>query len=237
MAETGYITLSKQSGLLRAMDLVAQNIANASTDGYRAQGLLFSEHVAATGRDSPSLSMAHASVRLPDETQGALAKTGGTYDFAIQGEGYFQLETANGPVLTRAGAFTPNADGELVAHDGARLLDAGGAAVQVPPVARTIALSEDGTLSADGLPVAKIGLFAPADPTDMTRLPAARFRTPDTVPAEGSALLQGFIERANVDPVTEIARMIEVQHAYQLGQGFLDREDERIRGVIQTLGR
>ena len=56
-------------------------------------------------------------------------------------------------------------------------------------------------------------------------------------PAEGATLMQGMLEDSNVDPVTEVSRMIEVQRAYELGQGFLDREDERMRGVIQTLGR
>lgn len=58
-----------------------------------------------------------------------------------------------------------------------------------------------------------------------------------TVPAEGAVILQGYVEDSNVDPVSEIARMIEVQRAYEMGQTFLDREDERIRSVISTLGR
>jgi len=78
----------------------------------------------------------------------------------------------------------------------------------------------------------------PADPTDLTRQNGVRFAVKgDVVPVEGSAIMQGFVEDSNVNPVIEIARMIEVQHAYELGQSFLDKEDERIRGVLSTLGR
>ena len=62
------------------------------------------------------------------------------------------------------------------------------------------------------------------------------FSAAQTIPVEGADLVQGALEESNVDPVAEIARMIEVQRAYELGQGFLDREDERMRGMIRTLG-
>ena len=84
----------------------------------------------------------------------------------------------------------------------------------------------------------QIGLFTPADPIDLARQNGVRFRVDgDVIPVEDSAILQGFVEDSNVNPVLEIARMIEVQHAYELGQSFMDKEDERIRGVLSTLGR
>lgn len=238
MSSAGYVSLTRQSGLMREMQVVANNIANASTTGFRREGLVFSEHVKALGPDEASLSMAHASVRHIDRTQGPLTQTGGTFDFAIEGEGFFMLEAADGPQLTRAGAFTPNAEGELVAPDGARLLDAGGAPVFVPPDAQSLALAADGTLSADGTPLTQIGLFVPADPNQISRREGVRFSADvELLPAENAVILQGFVEGSNVDPVSEIARMIEVQHAYQMGQQFLDKEDERVRNVLQTLGR
>lgn len=237
MDVAGYTTLTRQAGLLREIDMVAQNIANVATDGYRRQGLAFSEHIAALGREEPSVSMAHADVRLPDLSQGPLTQTGGAFDFAIEGPGFFQLDTADGLRLTRAGSFTPDAGGELVAPDGARLLDLGGAPVFIPPDARDIALARDGTLSVDGVPLAQLGLSVPQDPTTMVRDGSARFEAGALAPVPAPVLIQGFVEGANVDPVAEVARMIEVQHAYQMGQSFLDREDERIRAVIRTLSR
>lgn len=238
MDGTGYVPLVRQSGLMREMQAVAQNIANVSTTGYRRQGLVFAEHVADLGRDQPSLSLARAHAHHVDTTQGPLAETGGTFDFAIQGPGFFQLADADGAALTRAGHFRPDGTGLLSAPDGAQLLDAGGAPVFVPPGATSIVLAADGTLSVDGRPVAQIALVTPAEPERLVRQGGARFAYDGALePVAEPAILQGYLEDSNVDPVAEIARMIEVQHAYQLGQRFLETEDERTRNVIRTLGK
>ena len=235
MENASYATLTRMSGLLREMDTVANNIANMSTTGFRREGLVFSEFIRDTGPGEPSLSMGHAGARVSDLTQGALTRTGGAFDLAIEGPGFFLVETPAGQRLTRAGVFTPNEVGEVVTPDGGRLLDEGGAPVFVPPDAGSVAIASDGTLSADGQPLGRIGLYAPADPLDLARAEGVAFAAPGGVePAEGR-MLQGFVEGSNVQPVVEIARMIEVQRAYELGQGFLDKEDERIRSALRTL--
>lgn len=237
MDNPGYVALTRQAGLLREMQAIAHNIANAATTGYRAEGLVFSEFVRRLGQDEPSLSMAAAHARQTRLTQGGLSFTGGQLDLAIEGPGFFRLETAAGERLTRAGHFALNAAGELVNPDGFRLLDDGGAPIQVPP-GTTLALARDGTLSADGAPVARIEPVVPDETARLSReggvLHAA---AGGTRPAEGAVLHQGFLEDSNVDPIAQMARMVEVQRAYEAGQKFLDREDERIRAVIQTLSR
>ncbi len=236
MDAAGYATLNRQSGLMREMGVVANNIANSSTTGFRREGVVFSEFVAALDKD-PSLSMAHASGRHVDLSQSTLSQTGGQFDFAIQGDGFFLIETPDGQRLTRAGSFTPSAEGELVTSDGYRLLDAGGAPVFVPPDAKGTAVAADGTLSVGGQPIAQIGLWQPSDPLSLRHQSGTLFAAAEMEPAEGATILQGMLEDSNVEPVSEIARMIEVQRAYELGQKFLDAEDERVRGVITTLGR
>ena len=132
----------------------------------------------------------------------------------------------------------PSAEGELVTPDGMRLLDAGGSPVSIPPGAAKIAIGRDGTVTADGLPVAGIGLWVPGGETGLVADGATRFDAPDGIePLENGQIFQGFLEQSNVDAVSEIARMIEVQRAYELGQGFLDNEDRRIRSVIESMGR
>lgn len=237
MDAAGYATLSRQSGLMREMQAVANNIANLSTAGFRREGVIFAEHVVALG-EAPSLSMASGDARLVDLTQADLTETGGTYDFAIRGEGFFLVETPEGERLTRSGQFTPGPTGELMTNDGYRLLDAGGSPVIVPPGATDVAMAQDGTLSAAGQPFARIGLWQPADPTALRHQAGTLFEGGQLQPVdEGTVLIQRHLEDSNVDPVTEMARMIEVQRAYELGQGFLDREDQRVRGVVQALGK
>lgn len=233
-----YATLSRQTGLMAQMQAVANNIANASTTGFRAEGMLFSEYIRRTGADEPSLSMAAARVRLTDLGQGALAATGGDLDLAIQGEGFFLVAAPEGERLTRAGAFAPDAEGNLVTMQGWPVLDAGGAPLFVPLGAGPVSVAPDGTISADGQPIGQIGLVLPMTPGDLTRLDGVSFRSDGGwQPAPDARVLQGFLEGSNVNPVLEVARMIEVQRSYEMGQSFLEREDERIRNVIQTLGR
>lgn len=238
MDNTGYTTLNRQSGLLRDMRSVAQNIANMGTTGYRGERVIFSEYVRDLGPGEASLSVANAAARSTDTSQGALALTNGTFDLAIEGDGFFLVATPEGDRLTRAGAFTPSPEGLLSAHDGAQLLDAGGAPIFVPPDARAISIGADGTISADGNPVARVGLWSPANPLGMTRAEGVRFDPGGPpVPQEEGRILQGFLEKSNVVAINQIARMIEVQRAYELGQTFLDREDERIRSTIRTTGQ
>ncbi len=237
MDNAGYVSLTRQAGLLKELQTVANNVANISTAGYRRQGVVFSEYVKSASEQSPSLSFADANGRLTDPTEGALSKTGGTFDFAIEGNGFFQLQTPNGIRLTRAGAFTPNAAGELVSSDGFRLLDTGGAPIMIPPDAAHVALARDGTLSANGAPIAKVGIVQPRNRRDLIREGGVLFKSASGLePVETPSIFQGFLESSNVNPVTEMARLIEVQRSYELGQKFLDREDARIRNVIRTLG-
>ena len=236
MSQGVYAALTRQVGLMREMDIVANNIANAATTGFRSEAMIFSEFVRDIGGGASSLSMAAGHGHLTHMSPGTLEATGGTFDFAIEGEGFFQIAAPDGLRITRAGAFSLNPFGELVTFDGHQVLDAGGVPVFVPPDARDIHLASDGTLSADGRPVSQLGLFAPADPTDLQRADGVSFTSASGFqPVDNPRIVQGFLESSNVEPVTEIARMIAVQNAYEMGQSFLQREDERMRAISRLL--
>lgn len=235
MDNASYATLTRQTGLAAQMRMVANNIANASTTGYRAEGVAFTEYVRRTGTGD-SLSMATARVRLTDLSQGALQTTGGPFDVAIEGEGFFLVQTPDGPRLTRAGAFTPNVSGDLVTAEGYPVLDAGGAPLFVPQGLGPVGIAPDGTISAGGQPVGQIGVVLPRDPGALLRQGGTLFDAPGGFdPAPAARVMQGALEESNVDPVLEVARMIEVSRTYEAGQSFLEREDERIRKTIQAI--
>jgi len=237
MEAAGYATLTRQSGLMREMQIVANNIANAATTGYRAEGLVFSEFVRRAG-DGPSLSMARGNIPVTSGAQGPLSATGSPFDFAIEGEGFFLVETPEGNRLTRAGAFALSAGGDLVTADGFRVLDAGGAPVFVPPDIGTPGLAADGTLSGDGRPLAQLGLFRPAGDGALIRAGGNLHAARDGIePAPGGRIKQGFLEGSNVEPVTQIARLIEVQRAYEMGQSFLETENRRVLDALDTFVR
>lgn len=234
----GYVALTRQSGLARELETIANNIANLSTPGYRREGLLFAEMVQALPVEGGSVAMTEARARFFDTAQGGLEATGGSLDLAIEGEGFFTVATPAGPRLTRAGGFGRDAEGTLVSADGHPLLDEGGGTITIPFEANAVAVSADGTLSVDGAPVARLGLVTTADQTGLFREAGTLFRAETaTVPVEDGRIVQGFLEASNVNPVAELARMVEVQRAYEHGQRLIDQEDERIRLVVRTLGQ
>ncbi|NDR58532.1 flagellar hook-basal body complex protein [Aliiruegeria sabulilitoris] len=234
----GYVTLSRQSGLLNEMQSIANNIANMSTTGFRREGVVFSEFIKSAGDADQSVSMAAARGRNLDLSQGSLEPTDGTFDVAIEGDGFFLVETPDGQRLTRAGSFLPGDMGDLMTPDGYFVLDEGAAPIFVPPDVGNVSIATDGTISADGRPLGRIGVVTPTDSASLKREGDTLFSAAeDFEPVEFPRVLQGFVEGSNVNPVIEMARMIEVQRSYELGQSFSERESKRLSSLIDTLSR
>ncbi len=240
-----YINIARQSGLMKEMSVIANNIANVNTNGFRREGGVFSEFVARaadTGVGSNfenSVSMGRLGAHYSDFSQGGLDRTGGALDFAIDGKGFFRVQTQAGDRLTRAGRFMTDKNGLLVTSEGYAVLDDSGSQIQIPPSTGSISVSNDGSISADGKPLGKIGV--------VTASPDALIRAGDNLWAlqdgktygqkVNSQIAQGYLEGSNVNSLIEMARMIEVQRAYEAGQKLLDIEDGRIGKTIQTISR
>ncbi len=236
MDASGYVTLSRQMGLQHKMDVIANNIANISTNGFRREAVIFSEYIKRAGK-GPSLSIGFGNAHIVNLMQASITQTGGALDLAVQGKGFFLVSTPTGQQMTRAGSFTKMPDGTVVTNDGYPVLDASGSSIVLPPGAQDIMIANDGTMSSNGVPLAKIGLYEPTDPMTLNHKSGTLFSASGVQPATGGKIIQGYLEDSNVDPMQEIASMISVQRAYELGQSFLDNEDGRARNVIQTLGR
>lgn len=232
----GYVALTRLAGLDREMSSIANNIANASTTGFRREGLSFTEAVRRMPSGEPSVSLSGAGSGFTDVLAGEIRTTGQQLDLAIAGDGFFAVEAGEDVFLTRAGNFTKTPDGEMALPNGAVLLNDGGAPVVLPPIAADISVGPDGTISADGAPLDRVGLFTNADPLGAARRDGVMFRTEEPAPDRVSQIMQGALEASNVSPVSEMARMIEVQRAYEQGMRFLDTEDDRIRNAVRTLG-
>lgn len=235
METSGYVTLTRQSGLMREMEIIAHNMANAATTGFRQQGIVFSEYIEAVGQDD-SLSMAAARVKSTSMSQGILTQTGNPLDLAIEGNGFFQLETQNGIRLTRAGAFNVNSVGDIVTAEGHRVLDIGGAPINVPPGEADVTVAADGTVSLGEQLLGQLGVVEPEAGADLKREAGVLFQTDAAlIPAANGLVLQGHLEGSNVDAISQLTRLIEVQRAYEMGQKLLDMGDERSKSALQTL--
>jgi len=234
METAGYATLSRQSGLMNEIRVIANNIANAATTGYRQEGLVFSEFIK-DGPNQPSLSMARAQVRNTSFEQGTLTQTKGKFDVAIEGDGFFKLETEQGERLTRAGSFTPGANGNLVNMDGHEVMDVSGTPIFIPPDVQSIKIGSDGTISGDGRLLGQVGVFAPVNPTGLIREGGVMFRADEGSDPTEAKVMQGFLEGPNVNAIGQVARLVEIQRGYELGQSFLESEDQRIRNAVKSL--
>ncbi len=244
MDNANYINISRQSGLMKEMNVIANNIANADTIGFRREAAIFSEFVsqARSGNATEQNNYLRNSVAIGrlgghyiDFSTGSLARTGGALDLAIDGEGFFLVETPDGERLTRAGNFLTNRDGALITVDGHLVLDDAGSTIQIPLGADLITIGEDGTMSANGEPLGKIGVFN-APTASLSRTGNNLWQSKEGVlPVDGATIVQGFLEDSNVNPILEISRMIEVQRAYEAGQKLLDIDNDLIAKTVSAM--
>ena len=226
---------------MRELNVIANNIANSDTTGYKRETTVFSEFIRRAaisgGSNTPqnSISMGRLGAHVSHFESGAIRQTGGSLDVALDGEGFFTVETPQGERLTRAGHFITDAEGTLIMPNGYAVLDDGGGQIQIPLEVNLLAIGGDGTISADGVEIARLGVVT-SDPTLLTREGDNLWSAGAGVePLETPKIVQGFLEGSNVQPVNEIARMIEVQRHYDAGQKLLDMENERIKSVISTI--
>ncbi|MFZ5616011.1 MAG: flagellar basal-body rod protein FlgF [Pseudomonadota bacterium] len=234
MSNVAYVSLSRQSALASELTSIANNIANADTTGFRKDAFIFSEYVNAL-QGEPSLSQTRIGGRLIDQSEGELIATGGALDLAIEGSGFFAVETPQGRRLTRAGDFSVNEQGVISTSEGFALAGEGGAPIAVPSGAERIVVAPDGVVTADGAPVGRIEIVD-ADPTALRRVGDTLFAAEGELrPIENPAIRQGYVEGSNVNAVIEMSRLIEVQRAFEIGQQMLNDDAERTRRAIETL--
>lgn len=236
MSNAIYALLSKQAALRQQVDLLANNVANASTSGFKREGLAFAAHLRRLDIPGRQLAMVEARGSYTDLSSGPLARTGSPFDLAIKGDGFFAVETPAGIRYTRDGRFAIDEAGELVTVTGHRVLDEGGAQIAIPRETSTIGVSADGTLTADdGRPLAVLGLHSLAD--GLRREADGLFAAELAEPAQNAQVVQGFIEASNVNPIRELTDLIEAHRAYERGRAMLDAEDERLRRMIDKLDK
>lgn len=239
MENISYVGLSQQMALKQQMDVTANNIANLNTPGFKAQGVLFLDYLnkpkQAQG-DTLHQVLDYASYR--DLSAGALKQTHNDLDFALQGDGYFAVETPQGTRYTRDGSFALNANREIVNKSGYKLLGGGGP-ITVQEGAAHITVTRDGTVSTNLGEIGKVKVVTFQNQQEMVEVgenlyDATRLAE---LPVENLHVVQGSIEGANVNPVVEMNKMIEILRLYQATQKMLMNDHERIRGAIQKLTR
>jgi len=223
------------------MDVTAGNIANANTPGYKAERVLFSEWLARQqNTQSPpgDSTIAYTQDRATwrEQRDGPLSHTGNPLDIAITGTGFFTVDTARGPRLTRAGRFGLMPDGSIANSAGEKLLDTQGIPLQVSVTDTSISIAGDGTISSENGRIGKIGVVAPADPMRLQAEGGTLLKadTP-TQQVEQPRLVQGAVEDSNVQPILEVTRMINDSRQFEIVSQFVQAEADRQQAAIDKI--
>jgi flagellar basal-body rod protein FlgF len=231
-----YVNLSRQTAVSRQLEVVANNLANVTTTGFRAERAVFDEALRKAGK-SDEVAYVIDRATYTDHQPGAMIQTDNPLDLAIKGKGFFQVETPEGPRYTRDGRMALSPTGDLVSIDGRPFMSAQGAPIQLPPEASEILIANDGTVSADGVDLGRIGVFAFDDELSLRREEAGRFAAPVPPAAvENPAVQQGMIEGSNVDPITEITRLIDLSRAYEQAAKMSNDIHDQKKDAVRRLG-
>jgi len=241
MQTPSYIALSRQTALWRQMDVVANNIANMNTPGYKSEATLFTQYLARSrGIESPSpdrlsYTLDYGTVR--DMSEGPMTHTGNPLDVAISGQGYLEVETDFGRFFTRNGRLMLDQDGMIVTSSGHPVMSADDTPFFIAPNETDITISRDGTVSTENGAIGRLRVVEFEDPERLRRVEAGLLDADDQEPQEVEvvALQQGMLEGSNVQGMEQITHMIEVHRAYESVQQMIESESERQRRAISVL--
>jgi flagellar basal-body rod protein FlgF len=237
MAVSGYVAISAQRAAEVRLEAIATNIANMNTAGFRAAGVRFSAEMAQVG-DSQVAYASPGDVYVVRQ-QGPVSFTGNALDVAVDGEGWFGLDTPQGTVYTRDGRFHMTAEGELHSVNEYPVVDAGGSPIVLDPSAGPVQIAENGAIVQGGRQVGVIGLFLLPDDAKLTRFDNSAVRSdkePDPVEdMTSNGVRQGYVEGSNVNPILEMTRMIEASRAFEMASAAVQQDDENAQTAIRTL--
>jgi flagellar basal-body rod protein FlgF len=237
MENPTYIALSNQMAMQRQMDVVANNLANMSTPAFKGERMMFAQYLVQPAGSSP-LAFVQDVGTARDTRQGPITKTGNTLDLALQGSGYFAIETPLGTRYTRNGHFQLDAQGQVVTSQGYALQGDGGRPITVPTNAADITVGADGTISAGQGPVGKVQIVDFAQPQALAAGANGLYVTDQTpTPTAQATIVQGAIEESNVQPIVEITRLLAVSRSSSMVKSFLDAENSRQSNAIDKLSK
>ncbi len=238
------ISLSQQLAAYRSMDVIANNLANVSTPGFKRESAKFEELLttvrpAEGQKGMQQLSFVKDAGIARDLSQGSISRTDAPLDVAINGRGFFVVATPQGERYTRDGHFSLDQEGRLVTSNGYAVQGDGGA-ITVNPVDGEIHIARDGTVSSvvNGAlnQLGKIRLAGFADEAQMTKEGENLYATAQPVATASGTIVQGSLEGSNVQPVVEISKMIEVMRAYEATATLSKSQQDLSRQAIAKLG-
>ncbi|PLW78842.1 hypothetical protein C0081_00950 [Cohaesibacter celericrescens] len=243
MDNSQLIGLSRQMVLQRKMDVIANNLANINTSGYKADNLMFEEYVMPVARMNefrPSdreLSYVHDDRIAHQFSAGSVIDTGNPVNAAFNDtDSFFTIQTPGGDRYTRNGEFDINAQGQLVTTDGYPVMGQDGPIIFTTEDTN-VNITRDGQITSDRGDVGRFSVVTFADKQALKKEGRSLFAGENPTPVEQPNILGGRIEQSNVKGVVEISRMIEVTRSYASLAKSLSQTSELRQTAIDTLGK
>ncbi len=237
MENSIYIGLSRQTALRRELSLVANNIANINTTGFKRELGIYAVSQTDT-KFSNKLDFVIDRGTAVSFEPGGLIVTENDFDVAVNGPGFFAVDDGDGIKFSRNGALSLSPDNQLITRAGDAVVDEDGLPILIPQDGRKLQIGFDGTISLDSEVIAKMRLVEFEDHHLLQKKGNSLFETEEKPkPAENSRLLQGNLEAGNVTPVKELMRLLNIHRSYEAVNSFLEREAERQQTVIRRIGR
>ena len=240
MDNSALVALSRMMAQQQLLDVRAANIANMSTPGFKAGGVLFSDYLVkqpgATVPGGQTEQMVQDRVTYRDFSQGEIAKTGSPLDFALTGPGFFVVSTPQGDRYTRAGRFSLSASGQIVDIQGNVIQGSDGRPLNVPSGDTRIKVTADGTVTTESGQIGKLHIVKFDDPQTLQPEGATMFSSNET-PQQMTqpAVVQGAIESANVSSVVEVTRMMAEMREFDFASQFVDGESQLQQSAIDHI--
>lgn len=242
MDNINYIALSRQMALWKQMDAVSNNMANMNTAGFKQDDTLFSSYLVQTadaqGIGSAPLYFTEDFGTFQNFAEGAFEETGNVFDVAIQGDGFFCVETPAGEMYTRKGQFSLSSEGALITNDGALVLSENNEPIFFAPSEKEITITESGDVITENGTIARLKVAHFADNQKLLKVAGTMFENVAgndmTIGTDNMRLAQGAIEKSNVNPIEEMTKLIKVQRSYEYVQQMIDNEHDRLSNTIST---
>jgi flagellar basal body rod protein FlgG len=238
------LTSTAASGLrarLESLDMLANNLANSGTGGYKLDREFYSLYTA------PEAAVTEFPVTAPvverqwtDFSQGALSPTGNPHDLALSGKGFFAVDGPSGPLYTRQGRFRVSLAGRLVSAEGYPVRMANGRKVQLEPD-KALEIAEDGAVRQDGQVLGQLDLVDFGNPSVLGKRGNSYFFNVDPkvspVPPSGLEVWQGKLENSNVSAAESAVRLINVLRQFETLQKAISLGAEMNRKAIEEVAR
>ena len=238
MSTATTVALSQQMALRRTLDVISNNLANLNTTAFKSETVLFDEYMMDVETSSGTKQVSYVIDQGVNRnlTQGHQIVTENTFDFAVNGEGYFVVDAPEGERYTRNGHFVLDDQGQLMTKEGYPVLGVGGANIAFEPTDVKITVSADGTISSSNGPRGQLALVSFENETELKKEGDSLYSSEeDAIPVANPNIAQGYIEQSNVSPIVEMTKMIDVMRAYQSAAKLSETNNELTTKAINEL--